>query len=143
MTADHDVGYKKPPQHSQFKKGQSGNAKGRPRGTRNFQSDLRDELAEPVNVREDGSVSRGSSQRAALKKLRAKALNGNLRALEKLLALAERHGIDDAADEAEHALSQSDQQIVDRHNLRVIQEYEANRASADKVDDDGCKELGP
>ena len=125
MSADHDVGYKKPPRHSQFKKGMSGNAKGRPRGTRNFQTDLRDELAELVNVREDGSVTRVSSQRAALKKLRAKALNGDQRALEKLLALAERHGIDDAADEAEHALSQSDQQIIERFKERAIQEHDA------------------
>lgn len=27
---DYEVGYKKPPKHSQFKKGQSGNPKGRP-----------------------------------------------------------------------------------------------------------------
>ena len=143
MPADRDVGYKKPPRHSQFKKGQSGNAKGRPRGTRNFQSDLRDELAELVNVRENGSVTRVSSQRAALKQLRAKALKGDQRALDKLLALAERHGIDDAADEAEHALSESDQQIVDRFKQRAVKEHEADQAGADDVDDDGCKEPGP
>ena len=31
----YDVGYGKPPQHTQFKKGCSGNIKGRPRGSRN------------------------------------------------------------------------------------------------------------
>ncbi len=139
MSADHDVGYKKPPRHKQFKKGQSGNAKGRPPGTRNFGSDVRDELAELVNVREDGSVTRVSSQRAALKKLRAKALNGDQGALDRLLALAERHGIDDAADEAEHALSQSDEQIIERFKERVIQEHEAMKAEA--ADGDG-KEHG-
>ncbi len=29
--ADNDAGYRKPPKHTQFKKGQSGNPKGRPR----------------------------------------------------------------------------------------------------------------
>ncbi len=135
MSADHDVGYKKPPRHKQFKKGQSGNAKGRPPGTRNFGSDVRDELAEPVNVRQGGSVSRVSSQRAALKKLRDKALKGDQRALDRLLTLAERHGIDDAADEAEHALSQSDEQIIERFKERVIQEHEAMKAEA--ADGDG------
>jgi len=31
MTDDYDVGYKKPPKHGRFKKGQSGNPGGRPR----------------------------------------------------------------------------------------------------------------
>ncbi len=90
-------------------------------------------------MREDGSVTRVSSQRAGLKKPRAKALNGDQRALEKLLTLAERHGLEDAADEAEHALSQSDQQIIERFKERVIQEHEAMKAEA--VDGDG-KEHG-
>ncbi len=135
MSSDHDVGYKKPPRHRQFKKGQSGNAKGRPRGTRNFASDLRDELAEPVNVREGGSVSRVSSQRAALKKLRDKALKGDHRALDRMIALAERHGLEDAADEAESALSESDQKIIERFKERTIQEHEAMKAEA--ADGDG------
>jgi hypothetical protein len=33
MTDDFEVGYKRPPKHSQFKKGQSGNPRGRPRRT--------------------------------------------------------------------------------------------------------------
>ena len=130
MSSDNDVGYGKPPRHSQFKKGMSGNSKGRPRGTRNFVSDLRDELAEPVNVREGGSVSRVSSQRAALKKLRDKALKGDQRALDRMIALAERHGLEDAADEAESALSESDQKIIERFKKRAIEEHEAMKADA-------------
>ncbi len=133
--SDDDVGYGRPPQRSQFKKGTSGNPNGRPPGTRNFRSDLRDELAELVNVRQGGSVSRVSSQRAALMKLRDKALSGDQRALDKMIALAERHGIEDAADEAEHELSQSDQQIVERFKERAIQEHEAMKA--DTTDGDG------
>ena len=37
---DYKVGYKKPPLHSRFKKGQSGNPRGRPRGAKNFSSVL-------------------------------------------------------------------------------------------------------
>jgi len=34
-TTEYDVGYRKPPRNTRFKKGQSGNPKGRPRGSRN------------------------------------------------------------------------------------------------------------
>ena len=33
---DYAVGYKKPPLHTRFKKGQSGNPRGRPKGSKNF-----------------------------------------------------------------------------------------------------------
>ena len=33
---NHEVGYGKPPKHTRFKPGQSGNSKGRPKGVRNF-----------------------------------------------------------------------------------------------------------
>src|SRR5207237_8691001 len=46
------VGYGRPPSPSRFKPGQSGNPRGRPKGQRNLLSDLRDELAEKIRIRE-------------------------------------------------------------------------------------------
>ena len=42
--APYEIGYGKPPKHTQFKPGQSGNSKGRPRGQRNFRTAVRDAL---------------------------------------------------------------------------------------------------
>lgn len=36
MSVEKEVGYGKPPAHSRFKKGTSGNLKGRPKGTKNL-----------------------------------------------------------------------------------------------------------
>ncbi len=50
----YDVGFGRPPKHAQFKKGQSGNRKGRPKGTLNLASVLERTLREKVVTNENG-----------------------------------------------------------------------------------------
>ncbi len=80
MTKNYDIGYRKPPKATQFKKGQSGNLRGRTNGTRNLKTDLVEELAERILVKEGGRALKISKQRAMLKTLAAKALRGDTRA---------------------------------------------------------------
>src|SRR5215469_5153687 len=51
---DYEVGYGKPPRSSRFKKGQSGNPRGRPSGSKNLSTLLSEALNEPVIVTENG-----------------------------------------------------------------------------------------
>ncbi|MCC6949789.1 MAG: hypothetical protein IT539_18695 [Bradyrhizobiaceae bacterium] len=64
---DYEVGYKKPPKAHQFKPGQSGNHRGRPKGKRNMRSILQEALAAKVKVR-DGDKVRTMTKRQALRK---------------------------------------------------------------------------
>jgi hypothetical protein len=48
----YEVGYGKPPKHTRFKPGRSGNPKGRPRGHRNLSTMIREVLNEKVALRE-------------------------------------------------------------------------------------------
>ena len=75
------VGYGRPPAEHQFRPGQSGNPNGRPKGAQSFKSDLRDELAELVSVRDDGKSVEVTKQRALIKVLLRMALAGELRAI--------------------------------------------------------------
>jgi hypothetical protein len=89
MSGD-EVGYKKPPRHSRFRKGRSGNPRGRPRQARNLMTDLHEELQQRITVREAGTERRISRQRAVVMRLLDKALKGELGAIIKLLDLVLR-----------------------------------------------------
>jgi hypothetical protein len=54
QNPEYEVGYKKPPQRSRFKKGESGNPNGRPRGSKNLATLLEKELRQRVVVNENG-----------------------------------------------------------------------------------------
>ena len=85
MAEDYEVGYRKPPKRGQFKKGQSGNANGRPKGTKNLKTDLLEEFSETIVVREGDRKNEISKQRALIKSLMARALNGDDRPAAKIL----------------------------------------------------------
>src|SRR5258708_15707993 len=90
MTKPSDVGYRKPPEASRFKPGNSVNPNGRPKGSANLATDLSAELGEQITVREGGRPRGISKQRALVKSLMAKALQGDVRATTAVLGLYAR-----------------------------------------------------
>lgn len=86
-TGDYEVGYGRPPKHTRFQKGQSGNPKGRPKGAKNLKTDLEEELQESITVTVEGKQRRISKQRALIKSFVAKALKGEIRASTTLFNL--------------------------------------------------------
>jgi hypothetical protein len=87
MAGNYTVGYGKPPAATRFRKGQSGNPRGRAAGTRNLKTDLTEELAERIVIRENDQPRKVSKQRALVKTLTAKALKGDTRAANLVLNL--------------------------------------------------------
>ena len=118
MRDDDEVGYGKTPKATRFKKGQSGNPKGRPKGSRNFKTDVKATLEAPVQLKEKGRVKTVSTQRAALLRLREKALSGNDRALDRLLELARTYNDENLAEATAGELAPSDQAILDDYLRR-------------------------
>ena len=81
------VGYCRPPSHSQFKSGQSGNPRGRPRGSRNLQTILREELDQKVQVTDNGRPKMMTKRRIAVRQQIDKAVKGCPKAFSVLVKL--------------------------------------------------------
>jgi hypothetical protein len=125
------VGYKRPPDHTKFRPGQSGNPKGRPKQHRNLATDLREELAQLISIREDGKARRVTKQRAFVKGLIQRAVNGDARAVNSLVALCARTFLttDDVVEQAPAA----DQDLVEDFIRREAERIAASqRAHKDK-----------
>jgi Family of unknown function (DUF5681) len=87
---DGDVGYRKPPQHSRFKKGTSGNPKGRPRESKSWDTLFDMELNARVVVHKDGRRKKISKRRAIATQVVNKAVSGDLRYAQELFHREQR-----------------------------------------------------
>ena len=81
------IGYRNPPQSTQFKKGHSGNPKGRPKGKRNLATVLEKMLHEKVIINENGRRKTVTKLEAAMKQLANKAASGDRHAVKQLIEL--------------------------------------------------------
>lgn len=88
----YEIGYRRPPPSGQFKKGKSGNPKGRPKGSSNFLTLLVRELGQSIVVNENGKKKTITRMQATVKRLVAGALAGEQKALLTLVEILRRTG---------------------------------------------------
>jgi len=86
------VGYKRPPVHSRFKPGQSGNPSGRAKGSQNLKTLFHKIMKEEVQLREGTDVRKVTKAEALMHGLVIGALRGDARSMGTLLRLAEQMG---------------------------------------------------
>ena len=113
-----ELGYRKPPKENQWRQGQSGNPKGRNKGSRNFKTEVKELLNSMVSVVRNGKPAKMSAQRAARERLCDKALKGDVRALTQLIRLAQEHS--EAEPSSVERLSANDQQILEIYKSRIL-----------------------
>ena len=122
-----EVGFKKPPVHSRFRKGCSGNSKGRPKGTKNLRTDLTEVLQERITVTEGDRKFRMSKQRAIVKTLVAKTLKGDARSATTLLNTMFRAlGFADTAVDVEQPLDANEQELMAGIEARLQRKAESS-----------------
>jgi hypothetical protein len=84
----YEVGFGKPPKGTQFRKGQSGNSKGRPKGKPNLATVINRTLQAKVIINENGRRREVTKYEAGMIQLSNKAASGDLPALKMVIMLA-------------------------------------------------------
>lgn len=149
MADDHDdddgkVGYRMPPRHSQFRPGQSGNPRGRPRGARGVKTDLCAELSSVWTTSINGRAIKGTKQRLMFRTLTARAATGDVKAAAILLPLIlQVLGIEDRGGERQR-LSPQDEALLEAilssvggDNPEALLTSSTSLPAPDKENDDG------
>jgi Family of unknown function (DUF5681) len=117
---DYEVGYGKPPRHTRFVKGQSGNPRGRPPGAKNFTTLVNEALSEQIIVAENGRRRKISKRQAIVTQLVNRSATADLRALKMLLDIVQEierrtELISPEADE----FSEADEKVLEQLRARL------------------------
>ena len=116
---DYEIGYGKPPPHTRFKKGQSGNPRGRPPGAKNLKTLLTDALNEPVVVTENGGHRKITKREAIVTQLVNRSATADWRAVKILFdILRDIEGQTDPASPETSAFTAADEKVIEQLRAR-------------------------
>ena len=86
----YEVGYRKPPKATRFRRGQSGKPRGRPRGSKSWKTVADEELSKRITVLEGGKPKQITWMRAVVKRaIKDAVMKGDVRMLKELGGLSE------------------------------------------------------
>jgi hypothetical protein len=115
------VGYKRPPRHSQFAKGETGNRKGRPKGAKGLKTIVRKILTEKVVVRSASGSQRMTKMEALVHKTTEQGFAGNMRAILSAMQLYEKSVPDEPVTMAQSQAVPIDMDAHDHAILKALQ----------------------
>ena len=120
---DYSVGYGKPPRHTRFVKGQSGNARGRPPGAKNIKTLLTKALDEVVVVvTKQGGRRKLSKREAIVAQLVNRSAKADFKAIQILLGMLRDVESDTGPHSSDPTFTEADQQIIQRIQARFRSE---------------------
>ena len=116
---DYEIGYGRPPHHTRFKKGRSGNPKGRPGGAKNLSTVLSEALNERVIIAENGGRRKISKRQAIIKQIVNQAAKGDWRAAKLLFDILQEIEPRTEPEPSESAFGSADEKVIEQLKARM------------------------
>jgi methionine synthase II (cobalamin-independent) len=111
-SGSYQTGYKNPPKQNRFKKGQSGNPKGRPKGSKNVATVLQKANRQVIKVTKGGRIKRMSLVEAIIQQLINKAASGDLKAIHEYLYCQRIFVVTEQISESGPAFDEKDRPVL-------------------------------
>jgi hypothetical protein len=122
---DYEVGYRKPPCHTRFQKGQSGNPRGRPCESKNLKTLLSEALNERVIVTENGRRRKITKREAIVREIVNCSATPDLRAVRIVFdLLRDIEGQSEPASPQTSAFTAVDEEVIEQLRARLLRKKE-------------------
>jgi len=122
--ADNTVGHGRPPKHTRFSKGRSGNPKGRPKGSKNLSTVIMDAARDKVTANIGGKQRQISKLQATAMQLATKAAGGDQGSIARFLDWVDEIEVRSTASRpVQFPFSQEDLQVL-RLTYERMQHYQ-------------------
>ena len=126
---DYEVGYGKPPRRTRFKKGQSGNPRGRPSGSKSLRTVVSEALNELVIVTDNGKHRKITKREAIVTQLVNRSATADWRAVKILLdILRDIEGQTESGSPETSAFTAADKKVI---ALLIARQYRKKGQSDD------------
>lgn len=133
---DYIVGKGRPPEGGKFRKGDGRKRGGRPKGTRNLDTDVLAEANATIQVNEGGRPVKISKQLAMIKRIFDIGFNGNVAAMREVLSMIDR-ALGRAEEKGDRTLPENDLAIIQAHFASLSAE-----AAHERDEDDPAQAAG-
>jgi len=117
----YEVGYGKPPRHTRFRKGQSGNPRGRACGSKNLKTLLSEALNEPAIITENGRRRKITMREAIVRQVVNSSATPDLRAVRIVFdLLRDIEGQSEPASPDTSAFTEADEEVIEQLKARLL-----------------------
>jgi hypothetical protein len=138
QRSDGEVGYGRPPVAHQFRPGQVGNPRGRPKKSKTVGQMIQDALVTTVTIEENGRRKKMTPLEVIIRNLVSAAAHRDMRAITMLFKLRDHYQDSSATNLDPSDLNTDDRKIIEEYLASFARDGGRDEASPGRDGDDSC-----